>query len=72
MGVNENYLGIKNLNLNRGRNFSSFEIDNGKQVVIIGNSVRNVLFKNNEDPINQKISFSGTQFKVIGTLRGKR
>jgi putative ABC transport system permease protein len=71
MGVNENYLGIKNLNLNRGRNFSGFEIDNGKQVVIIGNSVRNVLFKNNEDPINQKISFSGTQFKVIGTLEEK-
>ena len=71
MGVNENYLGIKNLNLNRGRNFSTFEIDNGKQVVIIGNSVAEVLFKNNEDPINQKISFSGTQFKVIGTLEKK-
>ena len=71
IGVNEDYLGIKNLNLSRGRNFSSFEIDNGKQVVIIGNSVYNVLFKNNEDPINQKISFSGTQFKVIGTLEEK-
>ena len=71
MGVNENYLGIKNLNLNRGRNFSSFEIDNGKQVVIIGKSIVDVLFKNNEDPINQKVSFSGTQFKVIGTLEGK-
>jgi putative ABC transport system permease protein len=71
MGVNENYLGIKNLNLNRGRNFSSFEIASGKQVVIIGKSVADVLFKNNEDPINQKISFSGTQFKVIGTLAEK-
>lgn len=71
MGVNENYLTIKNLNLNRGRNFSRFEIDNGKQVVIIGNSVYKVLFKNNEDPVNQKISFSGTQFKVIGTLEEK-
>ncbi|HEX6227415.1 MAG TPA: ABC transporter permease [Chryseolinea sp.] len=71
MGVNENYLEIKNLGLNRGRNFSSFEVDNGKQVAIIGNSIANVLFKNNEDPINQKISFSGTQFKVIGTLEEK-
>jgi len=35
MGVNDNYLAIKNLNLNQGRNFSSFEIDNGKQVVIL-------------------------------------
>jgi putative ABC transport system permease protein len=71
MGVNENYLSTKNLNLNRGRNFSGFEIDNGKQVVIIGNAVYKVLFKENEDPINQKISFYGTQFKVIGTLEEK-
>ena len=71
MGVNEGYLTIKNLNLGRGRNFSSFEVDNGKQVVIIGHSVYEVLFKENEDPINQKISFGGTQFKVIGTLEEK-
>ena len=71
MGVNENYLAIKNLNVGRGRNFSSFEINAGKQVVIIGHSVYKVLFKNNEDPINQKISFSGTQFKVIGALEEK-
>ena len=71
MGVNEGYLTIKNLNLGRGRNFSSFEVDNGKQVVIIGHSVYKVLFKENEDPINQKISFGGTQFKVIGALEEK-
>jgi putative ABC transport system permease protein len=71
MGVNEGYLSIKNLNLSHGRNFSSFEIDNGKQVVILGHAVYKVLFKNNEDPVNQKISFSGTQFKVIGTLTEK-
>jgi putative ABC transport system permease protein len=71
MGVNENYLAIKNLNIGRGRNFSNFEINTGKQVVILGHSVYKVLFKNNEDPINQKISFSGTQFKVIGALEEK-
>lgn len=71
MGVNEEYLSIKNLNLNRGRNYSRFEIENGKQVAILGSSVAKVLFKDNEDPINQKISFSGTQFKVIGTLEEK-
>jgi putative ABC transport system permease protein len=71
LGVNEGYLTIKNLNLASGRNFSSFEIDKGKQVVIIGNSVYSTLFKNNEDAINKKISFSGTQFKVIGTLESK-
>ncbi len=71
MGVNEGYLTIKNLNLASGRNFSGFEIDKGKQVVIIGDAVYKTLFKNNGDAINKKISFSGTQFKVIGTLESK-
>jgi len=71
MGVNEGYLTIKNLNLVSGRNFSSFEINKGKQVVIIGDAVYKTLFKNNEDALNKKISFSGTQFKVIGTLESK-
>jgi putative ABC transport system permease protein len=70
-GVNENYLAIKNLNVNRGRNFSAFEVNNGKQVIVLGHSVYKVLFKENEDPINQKVSFSGVQFKVIGTLEEK-
>lgn len=71
MGVNENYLTIKNLNVAKGRNFSKFEIDNGKQLVIIGSAVYETLFKNNEEALNQKISFSGIQFKVIGTLEKK-
>lgn len=71
MGVNDNYLAIKNLNLNRGRNFSTLDIESGRPVVILGNSVYDVLFKNNEDPINKKVSFSGVQFQVIGTLESK-
>src|SRR5688572_15890682 len=47
LGVNEGYLGIKNLNILKGRNFSSFEIDNGKQTIILGFSVYETLFKNN-------------------------
>jgi putative ABC transport system permease protein len=71
MGVNDNYLSIKNLNIARGRNFSPFETESGRPVVIIGHSVYDVLFKDNEDPINKKISFSGVQFQVIGTLELK-
>lgn len=71
MGINDSYLEIKNLTPARGRNFSSFEVNNGKPVVIIGHSVYKVLFKENEDPLNQKVSFSGTQFKVIGVLEEK-
>lgn len=71
MGVNENFLSIKNLNIAKGRGFSSFEIQNGRQVVIIGHRIYTTLFKNGKDAINKKISFSGTQFQVIGVLEEK-
>src|SRR5690606_28366146 len=71
MGVNEEYFTIKNLNINRGRNFSSLDIESGRPVVVLGHSVFETLFKNNADPINNKVSFSGVQFQVIGTLEFK-
>src|SRR5690606_1381149 len=71
MGVNEEYFTIKNLNINRGRNFSSLDIESGRPVVVLGHSVFETLFKNNADPINNKVSFSGVQFQVIGTLESK-
>jgi len=71
LGANENYLAIKNLNVAKGRSFSSYEIMNGRQVAIIGHSIYKTLFKNNADAVNKKISFSGTQFQVIGVLEEK-
>lgn len=70
-GVNENYLNIKNLNVEKGRGFSTFEIDNGRNVAVIGRAIYTTLFKNNENPINKRISFYGTQFQVIGVLEEK-
>jgi putative ABC transport system permease protein len=71
LGTNENYPTIKNLNISKGRGFSAFEVNNGRQVAIIGHSIANTLFKNGADPINKKISFSGTQFQVVGVLEEK-
>jgi putative ABC transport system permease protein len=71
MGINENYPTIKNLNIQKGRSFSTFEVDNGRQVAIIGYSIYKTLFKNGAEPINNKISFSGTQFQVVGVLEEK-
>jgi putative ABC transport system permease protein len=70
-GVNENYLRIKNLNMAKGRGFSDFEVNNGRQVAIIGHSIYKTLFKNGEEAVNQKVSFSGAQFQVIGVLEEK-
>lgn len=71
VGINEEYLAIKGLELEKGRAFSSIEIEYGTPVAIMGYKIYKRVFKDNEDPINAKISFKGTQFKVIGVMEEK-
>jgi putative ABC transport system permease protein len=68
VGANDQYLPIKGLDLQKGRNLSRIEVDYGSQVAIIGHKIYTTLFKDNEDPIGQKVSFLGAQFKVIGVI----
>jgi putative ABC transport system permease protein len=70
-GVNEEYLAIKGLNIDRGRNFSPIEIQYGSKVVILGKKVVEAIYEDNEEPIGTEVSFKGTQFKVIGVLKEK-
>lgn len=70
-GVNEEYMAIKALEFDHGRNFSMVEIDRGAHVTVIGSKIAEVLYENNEDPIGTNIIALGTQFKVIGVLKEK-
>ncbi|MBY0433683.1 MAG: ABC transporter permease [Cyclobacteriaceae bacterium] len=70
-GVNEEYLSIKGLNIDKGRNFSPLEIQYGTKVVVLGSKVVKAIYDDNEDPIASEISFKGTQFRVIGILKEK-
>ncbi|CAN5428329.1 ABC transporter permease [soil metagenome] len=67
MGGDENYLLVKGFDLEKGRNFSNIEAQNGSNVVIIGNETVITLFEN-EEPLNKEISFYGSRFKVVGVL----
>jgi putative ABC transport system permease protein len=69
-GIDENYMLIRDYNIINGRNFTNFDIQNGVNYVIIGDELKNDLFKD-EDPVNKKISFYGSQFIVIGVLEKK-
>lgn len=68
MGADENYLSIKAMKLESGRNFTATEVYNGNSICIIGKGVQDVLFTENEDPINQKITFFGKPYTVVGVL----
>ncbi len=70
MGGNEEYMGIKGLNLESGRNFSAFEVQHGGRVAILGYELSKTLFAD-KDPLNTVVSFKGMQFKVIGKLKEK-
>jgi len=71
MGVNDDYMGIKGLEIEKGRNFSRLEIQYGSQVAVLGYKVYTTLYKNNEEAVGTDITFSGTQFRVIGVLKEK-
>ncbi|MAP81404.1 MAG: ABC transporter permease [Aequorivita sp.] len=69
-GVNENYLENTGTEIDRGRNFTVFDIENNNKVCLIGADFLKNIFKN-EDPINKTISIRGVKFKVIGLLETK-
>jgi putative ABC transport system permease protein len=71
VGVNEEYLAIKGLSIDDGRNFSRFEIQYGTRVAIIGSELAKTLYGNNKERVNTTISFKGNQFKVIGVMKEK-
>jgi putative ABC transport system permease protein len=70
-GTNEEYFGIKGLEMQKGRGMSRIESGYGTNVAIIGHKILTTLYKDNEEPINSKITILGTQFKVIGVIEEK-
>ncbi len=69
--ANEHYILLKGLNLEKGRNFTQLEVQNGSNVAIIGNDLLETLFEENEDPINQDVSFYGTKYRIVGLLEAQ-
>lgn len=70
LGADENYLLTGGYKLAAGRNFSSSELEHGTNVVIIGDEIKNRLFKN-FNPINKLILIGANKFRVVGLLTPK-
>ncbi|MEK6476739.1 ABC transporter permease [Catalinimonas sp. 4WD22] len=67
-GTDESYIVTEGYNLELGRNFSSFDLEKGLNVAIIGYETYESLFDDNQNPIDQEISLYGNVFKVIGLM----
>ncbi len=59
---------ISNIDIEKGRYFSTFESHSSIPVVVLGYSVAEALFEG-EEPINKVIKISGGSAKVIGVLK---
>ncbi len=70
LGVNEYYLENSGLEVEDGREFNVFDIDNNNNVAVIGSDFKDGIFKG-FDPVNKIISIRGAKFKVIGVLESK-
>lgn len=70
MGVNNEFLTIKGLQIEQGRGFSKPELDYGVPVAIIGDKIYETLYDEDRKEMvtGTEISLLGTQFRVIGKL----
>jgi len=69
-GINEFYLENTGTEIENGRNFTIFDIQNNNKVCIIGSDFLKSLFLN-DNPIGKTISIRGVKFKVVGVLESK-
>ncbi len=69
-GINEFYLDNTGTEVENGRNFTIFDVQNNNKVCIIGSDFLKSLFVN-DNPINKTISIRGVKFKIVGVLESK-
>lgn len=68
IGGDENYFLIKGTKIERGRSFSSVELQYGNNVCVIGTELVDLLFEPGEEPLNDYISFYGKRYTIVGIL----
>ncbi len=67
-GVSDDYDRIKVFDIEEGRYFSSFEINSGRSVTILGNKIATDLFQG-ADPIGKYIKIAGRKVMVVGVFK---
>jgi putative ABC transport system permease protein len=72
VGVDENYLAVKGMDLSHGRNLSMNEVESGQKRAIVGSEIVKLLFKGKpEKALDQVISVGNARYLIIGVLQSK-
>jgi putative ABC transport system permease protein len=70
LGVDEDYLQTAGYEIEKGRNFSSMDIQDNANLVLIGNDVASQAF-GKMDPLNRFISVGSGRYRVVGVLKSR-
>ncbi len=70
LGIDEHYITNSGLEVNLGRNFTGFDIQNNTYSCVVGSDFQKGLLKE-VNPIDKAISIRGAKFKIIGVLKEK-
>lgn len=69
-GIDENYFVVSGYEIDKGRNFSATEVQQGMFTIVIGQELVKNLF-GTKDPINEFMMLGGGRYKIIGILKSK-
>ncbi len=70
MGVNSEYLRIRNFSIDQGRAFTDLEIEQRAKVALLGSDTAKELF-GTSPAVREKIKINGQVFQVVGVLKPK-
>jgi len=71
IGGDEDYIYTAGYEIEKGRNFSTIEVESNANLVLIGKDVASQAFVKNQDPLNRFISVGNGRYRVIGVLKSR-
>ncbi len=71
-GGDENYLLLSGYSLSAGRNFNKLDVESGRSVCVLGNSVAKKIYGDNpEKAVDRIIKVANIKYRIIGILKDK-
>jgi len=70
-GIDENYFVVSGYEIDKGRNFSPLEVQQGAFSIVIGQELVKNLFGLHNYPLNKDIMLGGCRYKIVGVIKAK-
>ena len=70
-GASPSYLDIRKLTIQDGMMFTEQDVKSSAKVCVVGKTVVDKLFTEDEDPIGKIIRYNSIPFKIVGVLKSK-